>query len=158
MIFKMESLKNKREKLYNLFRTNATKNGLDFDSKYPTYNSWENENFKNESSVLSLFEKSIKQKLIAANSTEKNFFQTFACDLNWAKTTKYCGAVPQKQEPVKAPEPVRKQVNVSDLDPQYQPNVQYIIPNKNTSNVQPNQPNKAPDKVTFKRITNPNDD
>lgn len=66
--------------------------------------------------------------------------------------------VVKKQEPVKAPEPVRKQVSVSDLDPQYQPNVQYIIPNKNTSNVQPNQPNKAPDKVTFKRITNPNDD
>lgn len=67
-------------------------------------------------------------------------------------------STPQKQEPVKAPEPVRKQVNVSDLDPQYQPNVQYIIPNKNTSNVQPNQPNKVPDKVTFTRITNPNDD
>ena len=66
--------------------------------------------------------------------------------------------VVKKQETVKAPEPVRKQVNVSDLDPQYQPNVQYIIPNKNTSNVQPNQPNKAPDKVTFTRITNPNDD
>lgn len=99
------------------------------------------------------------------SSPLKDFYLKFACDLNWAKTTKYCGAVPQKQdpvvkkqEPVKAPEPVRKQVNVSDLDPQYQPNVQYIIPNKNTSNVQPNQPNKAPDKVTFTRITNPNDD
>jgi len=66
--------------------------------------------------------------------------------------------VVKKQEPIKSPEPVKKQMNVSDLDPQYQPNVQYIIPNKNTSNVQPNQPNKAPDKVTFTRITHPNDD
>lgn len=62
-------------------------------------------------------------------------------------TTKPVNPATKKQEPIKAPEPVKKQVNVSDLDPQYQPNVQYNIPNKNTSNVQSGQPTQTSGQV-----------
>jgi hypothetical protein len=82
------NLEEKRIKLFQLFRKKAVENeiGKKFDAKYATFDIWQSVNFKNEATVLILWDKSLKEVLNA--TTKEDFFKTFACDL--LPTSNYC--------------------------------------------------------------------
>jgi len=90
-------MQEKRIKLFNKFR-DAAINVSDFDKKYKDFSAWENINFKDDTSVQEIWNKSLKGKDKDGNvlwgDTLKSFYSTFACDLDWAKSTKYCGGTP----------------------------------------------------------------
>ena len=82
------NLEEKRIKLFQDFRDDAIDNDFqsDFDKKYPTFDVWQNVNFKNEATVIALWNKALKN--IIAPTSKENFFKTFACDI--LPTSKYC--------------------------------------------------------------------
>lgn len=84
-------MEQKRLNLYQKFRNSAA-DVRDFDKKYPTFRDWVSINFKNDLSVRTLFDKTIKAKDRDGKSfwgeTEESFFKTFACDL--LPTSNYC--------------------------------------------------------------------
>jgi peptidoglycan hydrolase-like protein with peptidoglycan-binding domain len=83
------SLEIKRIKLYKVFRKVATENNLlsAFDGVYPDFSTWESTNFKDENSVISIWNKALKAFL--EPTSKEDFFGTFACDI--LTTSKYCG-------------------------------------------------------------------
>jgi hypothetical protein len=82
------NLEEKRIKLFQDFRADAVDNGFegDFDKKYPTFDTWQNVNFKNDTSVLALWNKALKD--IIGPTSKELFFKTFACDI--LPTSNYC--------------------------------------------------------------------
>ena len=83
------SLEIKRIKLYKVFRKVATENNLlsAFDGMYPDFSTWERTNFKDDNSVISIWNKALKAFL--EPTSKEDFFGTFACDI--LKTSIYCG-------------------------------------------------------------------
>jgi len=83
------SLEIKRIKLYKVFRKVATENNLlsAFDTQYPDFSTWERTNFKDENSVISIWNKALKAFL--EPTSKQDFFGTFACDI--LSTSTYCG-------------------------------------------------------------------
>jgi hypothetical protein len=81
-----------RIKLFKDFRSDAKKNDVlsEFDKKYRDFSSWESINFANNDSVKSVWNKSLKDILNPVSLSD--FYQKFACDLAWAKTTNYCSS------------------------------------------------------------------
>jgi len=86
-------MEQKRINLFQKFRNSAS-SSAEFDEKYPTYDSWVSTNFKNDGTVKTLFDKTIRAKDSDGKSfwsdTLAVFFQTFACDLSSIKYSNYC--------------------------------------------------------------------
>lgn len=82
------NLEEKRIKLFQDFRADAIDNGFesDFDAKYPRFDIWQNANFKNDGTVIALWNKALKD--IIGPTSKENFFKTFACDI--LPTSNYC--------------------------------------------------------------------
>ena len=81
-----------RQQLYIKFKNKAKKDGkeTEFKSNYPDMNTWVRIRFKNEENTEITFNKSKNNKIISNDWTIKQFYQKYACDLNWAKNLSYC--------------------------------------------------------------------
>lgn len=81
------NLEEKRVKLFGIFRQRAVDADqlAQFEKKYPSFDVWVNTHFKNEASVVALWNVSIT---FAEPISREEFFKKFACDI--LPTSNYC--------------------------------------------------------------------
>ena len=89
-----------RKWLYTKTVEKVTKAGklIEFKKLYPSQDSWVTTRFKNETNTQITLDNSIKSKILSTNWTIEKFYKTFACDLDWAKSTQYCGGTGGNEE------------------------------------------------------------
>jgi hypothetical protein len=82
-----------RKWLYTKTVEKVTKAGklIEFNKLYPSQDSWITIRFLDEKNTEITLNNSIKSIILTPNWTLKKFYKTFACDLEWAKSTQYCG-------------------------------------------------------------------
>lgn len=81
-----------RQQLYLKFKNKAKelKKETEFKSAYSDMNDWVRKRFKNEETTEITFNNSKNNNIISNDWTIKQFYQKYACDLNWAKNLSYC--------------------------------------------------------------------
>ena len=81
-----------RQQLYLNFKNKAKElnKETEFNSVYPDINTWVRIRFKNEINTEITFNNSKTNNIITNDWTIKQFYQKYACDLEWAKELEYC--------------------------------------------------------------------
>lgn len=85
-----------RKDLYDKAKRVAEKNGdgKAFENAYPSFSVYEQKNYSSHDKVVKLIEKLKSIKVLSTDWTVEQFYKSFACDLEWAKTTTYCKGTP----------------------------------------------------------------
>jgi hypothetical protein len=83
-----------REQLYIKMKAKAKSLGkLDvFNNAYPNLKTWVKIRFQDESQTNETFKRAKTNNIISSDWTIKSFYQTYACDLGWAKNLSYCSS------------------------------------------------------------------
>ena len=83
-----------REQLYIKMKAKAKSLGkLDvFNNAYPNLKTWVKIRFQDESQTNETFKRAKTNNIISSDWTIKSFYQTYACDLDWAKNLSYCSS------------------------------------------------------------------
>ena len=96
-------MRDKRIKLFNDLVDLAAKRGEieQFEQKYKDFNGWVSFNFKNEQTVINLYNKTIQLGIFSSTSKTQDFFKVFACDLQ--PNSQYCTTQQNPAQPNPAP-------------------------------------------------------